>query len=1005
MDKIRIIVRSWGVLVALALNVLAVAQQPNSCYSGTLTSYQTSWIANDGGTPRWHVPHSMSSLFVREDGTVATICGWDEGGTNVGIWRDGKLISIPEQSGTGSWGRNSGEAVVMDDQYVYQLMRFNGNSGDNSQLNGNGLWMYPPKGSGIEYQLITRYDVETGKAARFELGYGPLENMLFVCPQEDRYLQGLTIAGNELIVAVPGLPSLEIPDSIVMYDKTTMSSVRTRGFRITEGGVGQLAADKRGFVWMVQKSKNRIVAIDLRSGAFRPQSTIELPVDVDVRSIAVDMRESGKERLLVTNSGKDLNVLVYTDIYTNPRQSGTFGVTGGILVRSPKKDGGEYIEGEVGENRLAGPTGVGVDINGNIYVSNMFAGTVSAVLQCFDEETQELKWQQEGLVFTTVGDFDQTEQDKVYTIEKIHRLDYTKEGKRMDKLIAHTVNPFKYPQDFRLEPNPPTPIKTGTFKRKIEGRDYLFVNNMYSTILGGYRFNEDTDGYVAIPCMEVRADKLTFWQDQNGDGQKDEEEIATYPAAGGTFSIYPDHEGNIWLADRNTQPAYSSFRVWWKKGIDEHGALQYDAPVSYKLPSYVVDVNRVLYDTERDEMLVACYTTAHPTPNAAIWGQVGTTILTYKNMKQRLANISVEPSENWVHDQELLIPVSAKTTQGDAVNPGVEISAKAMTYAGDYIFTFLCANGTINIYERAEGNRFVGSISPGNEVENRSGWTDFCYAINARKNTDGTYEVLAEENAFAKVLHYTIKNFDEGKFNFKGDLEPQIIQVKNGAGELIDPTDIPEGQPVTFTARIKNIGNGVVKGRRWSDPVQFLAKFIVTDTSNGQVVYEALSEGCETPLYGGEYVDLNIEFQESDQFWCYTKGVYRVEVDANYNNKADECTMLDNNILSLTFGGGDNTGEITGPMKPEFDDSGIVGAEWAVCIWPNPTTDQIRVNASMMGENIFVALCSIDGKIIMSGQIANRSNIDVSSLENGYYLLKVSDLDRKRVVVKKVIVN
>ena len=229
-----------------ALPAMAANPEPNECNSGTLTNYQTSWIANDGGTPRWHVPHSMYSMYVREDGTVATICNWDEGGTNVGVWRDGKLISIPVQSGTGSWGRNSGEAVVMDDQYVYQLMRFNGNSGDASKTNGNGLWMYPPKGSGIEYQLVTRYDIETGEAAKFPLGYGPLDNMLFVCPQEDRYLQGLTIYGDQLVVAVPGMPELEIPDSIVMFDKATMSSVRTGGFRITEGGVGQLPEPHRG---------------------------------------------------------------------------------------------------------------------------------------------------------------------------------------------------------------------------------------------------------------------------------------------------------------------------------------------------------------------------------------------------------------------------------------------------------------------------------------------------------------------------------------------------------------------------------------------------------------------------------------------------------------------------------------------------------------------------------------------------------------------------------------
>lgn len=84
--------------------------------------YSTSWIANDGGWEECHIPHDMLNMYVHADGTVATICGWDEGGTNVGVYRNGRLISRPEGSGTGGWGRFSGVQVVVDDKYVYQLL-------------------------------------------------------------------------------------------------------------------------------------------------------------------------------------------------------------------------------------------------------------------------------------------------------------------------------------------------------------------------------------------------------------------------------------------------------------------------------------------------------------------------------------------------------------------------------------------------------------------------------------------------------------------------------------------------------------------------------------------------------------------------------------------------------------------------------------------------------------------------------------------------------------------
>lgn len=970
---------------------------PNGCYSGVLNDFQTSWIANDGGTPRTHVPHSMDAIFVRGDGTVATICNWDEGGTNVGIWRDGKIISIPEQSGTGSWGRNSGKAVAMDDQYVYQLMRFNGNSGNDTK-NSNGLWNYPPKGSGIEYQLITRYNIETGTAARFPLGYGPLCNMLFVCSQADRYLQGLAITDDKLIVAVPGMTEMEIPDSLKIYDKASMSSVAVGGFRITEGGVGYLAADKRGFVWMLQPNLNRIVAINLTTGAIRPQSTITLPANSNAKSFSIDTRESGQERILVANSGKDLNVLIYNNIYTSPSLSDTFGVTGGVLAKSPKPEGGEYLQGEVGPMRFPGPTGVGVDDNGNMYVSNMFVNSATAILYSYKEAEKTLNWKQEGLVFTATGDFDQTQLNKVFCTEKIYELDYEKEGKRMDKLVATTVDPFTFPSDFRLEPNPPTPIKTGVFKRLIEGKDYLFVTNMYSTAFGGYRFDTEKHGYIGIPCMEIRADKLSFWEDKNGDGQKTDNEVTTYPAAGNTFSIYPDHNGNVWLSDRTNQPGYAAFRLWRRTGIDANGVLQYAAPVTYRLPEYVKDVNRVLYDAERDEMFVACYTTANPTPNSAIWGQVGTTILTYKNMKEKFANIASVPSQDWVHSQELVIPASPKTAVGTTTDPGVEISTKAMTYAGDYIFTFLAANGTINIYERGGENLYVGQLSPGAEVEKHSGWTDFTYAINARKNADGTYEILAEENAFAKVLHYSIRSFD-GDFVMKGDLEPERIWVKNGDGTTIDATDIPEGQPIKFAVRVKNTGVGTVTNKRWSDPARCLVKFTVKNTRTGATVYEALSNTHNEDIYSGEYVDMAVANSKDVPFWKYTKDVYELTVDVNYGNRGDECVAA-NNIMTQTFGGGDNSGEITGPSEP----SGIIENEGnQISVYPNPTSNTLNVKAGSSDEELSVTLTTLDGKISLFKTINNGDPVDVSNLSRGTYILTINTSNGK--YTERIIIN
>lgn len=950
---------------------------PNDCHCGDLTDYQVSWIANTGGVPRTHVPHSMDALFVRGDGTVATICNWDEGGTNVGLYKDNEIVCVPEQSGTGSWGRNSGKAVVLDDKYVYQLMRFNGNSG-NDNLNANGLRAYPPKGSGIEWQLITRYDAITGKAARFPEGYGPLNNMLLVAPQESCYLQGLAITDDKLIVAVPGIPELQIPDSLKIYDKESMSNTPIGGFRIPEGGVGYIYADKKGFVWMLQGQK--IVAIDLRSGAVR--FTVELPEEVDAKTFSIDTR-SGKERLLVANSGKDLNVLIYTDIYKNPVLTSTFGEKGGILVKSAD---GKYLQGQVGPLRFPGPTGVGVDDHGNIYISNMFVHSASSILYSYKEATKELNWKQEGLVFTATGDFDQTQKDIVFCTEKVYRLDYNKQGKRMDTFLGTTVDPFTYPLDLRLEPNPPTPIKTGSYKRLINGVDYLFVSNMYSTSLGGYRFDKEKYGLIGVPFMEVRADGLTFWQDTDTDGQKTDNEVAKYASAGGTFSIYPDKNGNIWLADRESRPV-AKMRVWLTTGAKD-GVLQYAAPVTYTLPGYITDVNRILYDPERDELFVACYTTKTPTPSSAIWGQVGTTILIYREfMAQKMNKI---PSEEWQHDLELIIPASAATSI-----PEVSISCKAMTFAGDYIFCFLTTDGKINVYKRSNGS-FVGQLGPNDVVQKRSGWTDFTYALNARANEDGTYELLAEENAFAKILHYNIKSF-EGDIDMQGDLFPYRLMIQDPTGKTIDPINIAEGQKLKFAVRVKNIESGIVKNKRRTDPARCLVLFEVLNEA-GEVVYEAQSKAHDKDLYGGDNILMVVD-GENYPLWKYKKGNYTMRVNVNYAMKGKECRD-DNNIATMNFGGGNNSGEVVEepPLSIETVDWGNI-----LHVYPNPVTTVLNIEIDDAEGEYTLDITSIDGTNVLTRRVKSRTTLDVSDYPKGYYLVRV--LTSNKNLTRKIVVK
>lgn len=308
-----------------------------------MKNYSTSWIGNDGGYEEVHIPHDMWNIYTNNDGIVATICGWDEGGTNVGVYQNGRLISRPEGSGTGGWGRHSGKAVVIDDQYVYQLLTQHGCDGGNDRLNDNQLPQYPPCDKGIEWKTIRRYDLFTGKGAPFNNGYGYKGDMLIVCREASRSLEGLALQGDNLFVAVAGDDNQNMPDSIKIYDKTTMTY--RCGYPVT-GGVGQIYADNKHGLWMMRGK--RIIRMDAMSGRLLPQS-LTIPEEVTALSFSIDTYNN---RLLLPNRGKDMNILIYENIYQQPTLAGTFGTQGGVFAQDT-----HFKAGEAGEYRFSGPFG------------------------------------------------------------------------------------------------------------------------------------------------------------------------------------------------------------------------------------------------------------------------------------------------------------------------------------------------------------------------------------------------------------------------------------------------------------------------------------------------------------------------------------------------------------------------------------------------------------------------------------------------------------------------
>jgi len=82
---------------------------------------------------------------------------------------------------------------------------------------------------------------------------------------------------------------------------------------------------------------------------------------------------------------------------------------------------------------------------------------------------------------------------------------------------------------------------------------------------------------------------------------------------------------------------------------------------------------------------------------------------------------------------------------------------------------------------------------------------------------------------------------------------------------------------------------------------------------------------------------------------------------------------------------------------------GLINREQAsVSIYPNPAKEKIQVNGAF--ENAQVQLFTVDGRLVYkSAKETKQTNINVSRLENGVYILKINS--QKGVITRKVNVS
>ena len=108
-------------ILCFALSAVVSGNGPASFDSPRLQA-DCSWLGNSfPGAESW-VQQDIRALTVTPDGTVFTNVEWEEGGGNVGEYRDGRLVRYARH--THGWGAMGGEAIAANAKYVYIGMLF-----------------------------------------------------------------------------------------------------------------------------------------------------------------------------------------------------------------------------------------------------------------------------------------------------------------------------------------------------------------------------------------------------------------------------------------------------------------------------------------------------------------------------------------------------------------------------------------------------------------------------------------------------------------------------------------------------------------------------------------------------------------------------------------------------------------------------------------------------------------------------------------------------------------
>lgn len=731
-------------ILVFALLFLMAAGQVFAFDGNTETSHVYSWIANDfNGYGRQfedgtQVLHDIATIYVTPDGTVYTNTEWEENGHNFTEIKDGVQTNIG--FGSHGWGYEGGLAVAANDKYV-----FFGQSANNE---GGGLYdrypnNYPPKGVGWQgIQRRLREDITQG--ANFEGGVGKhgapatqtaSYKVLFEEGSTYSKITSLACDNRRLYAAACQENKIFVLDaeSMTQLDVWNVESPQT------------IALDKNNVLWVNQTSTNKILSFNATSGK---QLSGEIVFEEGTRPWAMCVDKNNQ--LYISDLGPNEWILVYNNLDATPTLSHTLGEKGGVY---------SGVAGEIKDWKFYHISGLGVDDNNNLVVANagIYHHRENAVLhtgatyiECYNLDSREKQWELRGTSFVDTATLDPKDETIVYYNENQYRLDYSKSPGKEWQYEAFTLNPHKYPDDPRIG-------MTNTVKKVLYVQDQkiLLTTDMDGASLAIFRFDETTDGMIAIPAGAFFSEnnKGKQWTDNNGDGQMDEDEITNAGLVTDLGRDYLMLDNGMLIKGCDSGNIYElPFRGFNKYGVP---IWEGEKPEITNIQEDFsgMQVKRMWYDKESDLMFVGLQ---DPSINV-LWRTIGNRVACY---------------ENWFNKNARKLRYTINVPYGDplghSLGGGSNDYATGMSVAGEYLFIGYTEKPQIYILKKDTGELY-DIIERPIEVTPVEVWIDTTASYQAFQLANGEYIIFVEDDVMTKnwMIRWRDKggvhNFNEGK--------------------------------------------------------------------------------------------------------------------------------------------------------------------------------------------------------------------------------------------------